>query len=655
MSSGNFKDDEKIKKLRQRLYSRGKGPEPREKYQLTDEDALEHTEAPRTWERPPASKKESDVPPQKATAAPTPPPPPIEPVYHRKRYRTYAVLAGLVFFVLSIAISSLLFLWGGNTISGDNIAIDLSGPFTVGGGEAIPLQVGVTNQNTVAIESATLIVNYPPGTQSVEEEGKEIFVERLSLETIDPGETLNIPVRAVVFGEENEEKTITAEIEYRVSGSNSTFAKQADPLRFKISSSPVVLSVKSLHKVSSGQESNVVLTVSSNSPNPLTNIIVRAEYPTGFDYTTSDPLPISGQNVWRIDELNPEEETEIEITGIVVGQETDEYAMHFSVGVPNDQDPRSLASVFSSATTDFLIEQPFIDVVLTVNDNDTGTVAVNPGGRVNVNISVGNTTSDTIYDSQVELALSGNALSDYEVMSGSGFYDSINNTVFWDGASVSGLQEIPPGGRVSLVATLQPSPDVDSTPQLAFDVDARARRVTEDNVTEELIGTASAVAKVSSITMLLAEVGRDTSTFTDIGPVPPVAEEETTYTVTLFVQNGTNDVNDARVTAPLPAYVRWRDVTAGTGSVTFNETSRILTWDIGSIDANQSKLASFQIGFLPSVSLIGTTPTLMGEQQFRASDSFTGAVVRNRSGAVTTRLSEEAGYSNYSGEVQQKQ
>lgn len=653
---GDFKDEEKIKALRERLYSRGNAPKKPDAFTLKKDEK----KAPTTWKNPPEAPRPAPVAPSKDTASmkQSSSQPESEPMSYRKvtrKYRRIVLLSALVFFVLAVGVSSLLFLLGGNTISGENIAISLNGPFTIGGGETIPLQIGITNQNTVPIDSATLIVTYPQGTQSATEEGKELFVERLPFEVIQPGETLNVSLRAVVFGEENEEKTISAEIEYRVKGSNSTFAKQAEPLRFKITSSPIVVSVDSLQKVSSGQETDIEIKVSSNSPNPLTDILVKAEYPNGFDFTNADPSPVSGQNVWLIESLDPEGSATITVTGVLVGKEEEEKALHVSVGVSNERDRYSLASIFSTATTEFLIESPFIDVALSLNGDQSGTVPVAAGEVIDVEIVVTNSLEYTIYDGTITLGLSGNALSDYTVRSTSGFYESINNTVSWEPSSVNSLREILPGEDVRLAVTLEPDPDTNATPQLAFDVDVKARRVTEGRATEELIGTAAGVAKVSSVAFLLGETGRDTSIFTDTGPLPPTAEEKTTYTLTLFAQNGTNDISDVEVTASLPVYVQWLDKTSGAGKITFNETSRTVTWNAGDIDANQSKIAGFQVSLLPSISQIGTTPTLLGEQRLKGNDRFTGSVIRANNPALTTRLSSEAGYPENIGEVIEKE
>ena len=231
------------------------------------------------------------------------------------------------------------------------------------------------------------------------------------------------------------------------------------------------------------------------------------------------------------------------------------------------------------------------------------------------------------------------------------FYDSLNNTVYWDASSFDKLKEISPGREVRLQTSLVPDPDIETTPQLAFDVDVRARRVAEGRATEELIGTAAGVVKVSSVAVLMSETGRNTSSFADSGPLPPVAEQATTYTITLFTENGSNDMGDVEVIAALPGYVEWLDQTTGAGTVTFNETARTVTWRIGDIDANQSKIAAFQVSLLPSISQIGTTPTLLGEQRLRGTDRFTGSIVRTTKTALTSQLPAEAGYDDRIGEV----
>lgn len=627
-----IKDQDQIEELRRRLYERGNASFERGEHQLTDTKE----DAPATWEKPPQPR-----PQQIQHAHSTPLNADMAPRQKKRNYRLKILFAGFAFFVLAMGISSLFLAFGRNSISGENITISATGPFTIGGGEELQMQVGITNGNTVPIESATLIVEYPDGTQSSTEEGKDLFTERLSLQTINQGETINIPLRARVFGEENQEKVVRASIEYRVQGSNATFFKEADPLRFKISSSPVIVRADTLKKISSGQETEVKLTIISNSPNPLSEVLVKAEYPTGFDFTKADPAPTHGQNMWLIEDLKPESEQTITVTGIVVGKETDEYAINFTVGVPNERDQQTLASIFATAQTQFQIEQPFLDIDVSIEGSSEPEVAAQPGQRSNVSIELTNSLDDTLYDIEIEVRLSGNAFSVHDVGPSSGYFDPVKNTITWNVANTPSLRQANPGETERLSFSIDPSKTVSRTPQINIELNAKARRVSESQVAEHLEGTASRIIKIITAPSVLAEAAHGNGVFVDRGPIPPVAGKETTYTVTLMVENGSNDITDAIVSASLPQYVEWLDETAGTGKISYNPTTRGIEWAAGDVDANTEAFASFQISLTPTELQVGSTPSIISEQRVRAVDRFTQTVVRDTNPSITTTLETE--------------
>lgn len=651
-----IKDQDRIDALRKRLYERGRPAEPMQKHDLTD---TKHDVA-RTWKTRPKPKPQTT---ESAKQAPKPTAPSraehatnssqttMAPTKKRKGYRLKIILAGVGFFVLATMVSSAVIMFGNKTISGENITVAVTGPFTIGGGEVLPVQVGVTNDNAVPIEAATLIVEYPLGTQSTGEERKELFEERLTLDTVASGETVNVPLRALVFGEENDEKEIRVSIEYRVTGSNATFFKEAEPLRFKINSSPIIVDAEALQKVSSGQETEVELTITSNAQNTLSEVLVKAEYPLGFDYTTANPSPDRAQNVWVISDLEPEESTTITITGLVVGKETDEYAINFDVGVPNAQDPYAMASLFATAQTEFEIEQPFLDIALEVGGVTNGESVVEAGQNVGSGIEIRNTLDDTIYDLEVEVQLGGNAISDLDVGPPNGFYDSLNNKIVWDVSNAPDLRELAPGRKLRLSFGIEPSNAVAEAPQVTLDVNVKARRVSESEVAEVLIGTAQAVMKVATEASVLADIGHNSGLFSDSGSIPPTAEKQTTYTASFMAENGTNDMSDVSVTATLPSYVTWLDTTSGAGSFVYDSVQRVVTWNAGDVDANGAAFGSFQIGFVPSKTQIGTAPVLVGEQRLKGTDLFTGTVVRDTNSAITSEMSLETGYAKDNGRV----
>ncbi len=572
----------------------------------------------------------------------------------RNRIRMLFLGAGAVFFMMAAILASTYIFFGRNTISGNNITLEARGPFAVGGGEKLDFTVSLTNQNVVPIEQATLIIEYPQGTQSATEEGKDLFRERKALDSVGPGEVLNVPASAVVFGEENDEKEIRVTIEYRVQGSNATFYRDANPLKFKISSSPVTMTVEAVNTITSGQETEFTVTLASNSQTPLEGLLLKAEYPTGFSFSSSDPKPVAGENAWRIATLKPEEKRTITVKGLMSGKNPEKRVFKFSAGVANDKDPYELSSIYTTKAHELSLEAAFVNLDMTVNGKPGDTVVLAPRESGLIEVTFTNTLADTIYDAVIEVVLSGNALDESSVGAGTGFYDSTKNTARWDKVDTPALREIVPGGSHTVTLSFNPIAPSEGlrTPEVKATVNVKGKRVSEDNAAQTLTGTISRSVKVETQTSLASQVFHGSGPFTNSGPLPPVAEQETTYTVIMAYANGSNPLSDVVIEATLPPYVTWLDATqAANGSMSYNETTRTITWRIGDMEAGITNAAAYQLSVLPSQSQVGTVPALVLEQRARAKDRFTNTTVRATTPDVATQPTDENDESKREGRV----
>lgn len=624
----------KIDEIRSRLYDRGTAPPTRTETHLIDEPET----VPDDWQEPPHPAPTAPTPDERSPIS-------ARGVSARRRtFRRTILFSGLAFFIGALAISSVVMFFGNNSISADNISVSVNGPFTIGGGETLTMQVGVTNANAVPISAATLIVDYPEGTRNPDDNGN-LFIERVPLEVIRAGETINVPVRAVVYGEENTDQEIAVAIEYRVEGSNATFFREAEPFRYKISSAPVVVQAQNNVRVSAGQETDIVLTVSSNSQSTISDIIVQADYPVDFDYTVSEPEPVRGQNTWRVDTLAPGEEATITVRGVFTGREEDELAINFSAGAADANDQTAIASVFSTVTSEFVIEQPFVDLDLELDGQLTNQLVVDSGDSVTGRLTVTNSLSDIIYDTEVQLELGGNALSDPAVSETNGFYDSESNTVSWEPATLAQLTEIAPGESVELSFSVRPDERVSQTPTITLSASVESRRVRENRVPEVLTGSVEGTISVATLPTMISEARRIS------GPVPPTVGDTTEYTLSILAETASNNLNNVVVTTTLPPYVEFIEPASERGTITFNETTRTITWTVGNVAVGQPAVGSFTVAFRPSSSQINRTPVLMNTQRLRAEDAFTGSVVRTERGAVTTEMSSELGFSPDNGRV----
>ena len=207
-----------------------------------------------------------------------------------------------------------------------------------------------------------------------------------------------------------------------------------------------------------------------------------------------------------------------------------------------------------------------------------------------------------------------------------------------------------PGQSRTLDFTINPG-SVRTTASFDLVVNVYARRVAESNAQETLIGSTRAEAKYSSNITLGSQANRNAGRFGDSGPVPPQVGETTTYTLIVAAEAGANDIANAIVETSLPVHVDWLNQFEADGEVTYNSVSQSLTWEVGDISNGTRKELYFQVGLKPSVSQVGSEPTLLNSQKIRANDRFTGSLLQDSAPAVTTELSTEMGFERGNGVV----
>src|SRR3989344_7008818 len=170
-----------------------------------------------------------------------------------KRLKIFLYLL-VVFVVLAGGVAAYLIYSGGNIVSSSNVSIDANGPIYVDGGQSARFNFTIRNQNSISLEAADLIFDFPPNTYSAE--GIPLSRVRMVLGDLEPGAAINKSLDIVFFGLENEEKKIVASLEYRFAKSNAIFVKSKD-YSVKISKAPLGLSLVAPKNVVSGQKISI--------------------------------------------------------------------------------------------------------------------------------------------------------------------------------------------------------------------------------------------------------------------------------------------------------------------------------------------------------------------------------------------------------------
>jgi Domain of unknown function DUF11 len=658
-----IKDQENIDELRKRLYERGSTSELSARHQLTPRPVVEVS---RGWDMPSANLTQSPsvvsptsvpapdmVPAQDYVLATADASQEVVKAPTKRRYRRFVLIVSTIFFLITATLSSLYLFFGANQISATNVSVSLSTEFSIAAGETLPIQISITNQNTVAIESATLIINYPPGTRASEENGKDLYEERIALETITPGQAKNIPLKVVLYGEENDSKEIKASVEYRIGGSNGTFIKEALPQSVIISSSPLVLRATGVDKISSGQELEVKLQLKSNSSLVQRNILVSASYPNSFSFIKSEPEAVYSDNSWLIKELKPEETFDITMRGKIAGLSNEISEIQLKAGNPKLENQFMMGAILAQSKFNYTIENPFTVVGVRINGDGDGEAILAPNTEAEVLVNITNTLPESIYDLRVELKPRGNLIREGLLDVKDEDYDSESKNIIYSFAKDDALEEMKSNETKQF--SFRVRPDTRQT-TASFNVTAEiyARKVNEAEGTETLMGSAIAEAKYSSVASLGSQIGYSDGPFTDSGPVPPVVDTATTYTVTLVAGAGVNDMAGAVVTTSLPQYMTWLEKTEGSGQIEYNQISKQIRWIVGEVAAQQNKTIKFQVSLLPTTTQVGRTALVIGPQELRANDSFTGVSLRANNPALSNELSTELGFVKDNGEIQSR-
>ena len=105
-----------------------------------------------------------------------------------------------LFFLVSLGIAGYFFYYGGNSVSMDKIAMDIQGPTTIAGGDTVPLSLTITNKNSVAIENATIEIDFPNGTRDAANVLTAYPRYTENLGTIPSGAAVTRSIKVIIFG-----------------------------------------------------------------------------------------------------------------------------------------------------------------------------------------------------------------------------------------------------------------------------------------------------------------------------------------------------------------------------------------------------------------------------------------------------------------------
>lgn len=546
------------------------------------------------------------------------------------------VFAGsVVFFVIAVISATALFFLGNNTVSAKNVEVQVSGPPQIGAGSTLSLQVVITNKNAVPMQLTDLLVEFPEGTRSSSDISVELPRVRESVGTINPGESVNRTIRAVVFGISGSNVSIKASAEYRVPSSNAILVSST-VYTATINESPAAITVDSLKEAVAGQKTTFTVSVASNAPDVLKDMLLLATYPPGFTFDSAAPAPSSGKAVWSLGDIEPGGTREVKITGTFSGEDGESKVIHFSVGNRKGGADDEISAPLASSDISVAIQKPFISAELALEGDASPTHAIVRGTDISGTVTWTNNLPVRVQNAVITLSLNGQILNRTKVKAEKGFYNSNTSSITWDRTTDSALGDLAPGesGTEAFIFAALPSNQGSfKNPDIKLSVTVKGDRLSETNVPESLQSTASIDALVLTDFTLQSTLVHGSNA----GPLPPKAGVETTYTVTWTVTNTGNAIGNAVASGTLPPYVTFKNgIVPSNENVSYNDTGKLVSWNIGDVAIGASRTVSFQVGITPSISQVASIPVIVSSQEFSGVDRFVRSQVQGTAPPLTT-------------------
>ncbi len=560
-------------------------------------------------------------------------------------------LISVIFFLAALGFAFYKFYYNDTSVSGQKINIEVIGSAFAKGGDELPLQIEITNNNAASLEFTNLIIEYPKGADDNTLE--VIRLPKDPIGTIKSGESVMRNVKVKLYGQEKSVRNIKVSLEYHPEGSNAIFTKDKY-YPVTISIAPLSIDFEAPNNTTSNQPVTFKITATLNTSLPEDNPILQMTYPNNFIFDEALPAPIVGNSVWDLSTITAENPIVIEVRGRLVGEDNEEQVFHAYAGTTNGTNQSQVGVVYSSVLHKILITKPFLEANILVDSRNQKEYAVSGGKIVNVEIAWANNLTTRVTDGQIIVNLSGNVFDKSTVKAMNGFYDSANNQIIWDRNSNPELSEINPGENGTVSFSFVPTSLIGlstiKNPQVSIKVSIKGREPLFGSTYNDINNFSEKVVKVVSDFQIASSAVYST------GSLPPKAETETKYIVTWTLSNSANNITGASARSALPIYVKWVGLALGTNdNLSYNDVTREVVWNIGQVLPNtgisSNREISFVIALKPSLSQVGSVPQLMKDIFLTGTDSFTNTTINSKHNPINTSLLNDPNFKPGNGQV----
>lgn len=559
------------------------------------------------------------------------------------------LIGGLgLFFIIGAA--AFVFFYIGS--KGQEAQIVIPARDSVSAGEIITVPVSFTNTSRGRLTQVELAFLLPSGSLVSQNDGWRLAPQRIiqKIEDLEPGAEKTVEFTGRLFGREGEEKKVEAILLYQPETLRARFSARAVKI-ITIQGVPVALSWGLPQTVSRGQEMEMTLDYTSHASLPFDHLSVRVEYPPGFTFVSSDPVPSVGDMLWEVGTLDPARDGRIVVRGKITGDEGELKSFRAGIGV---FDPGTKEwTPYTEAAGDVRIAvRPLLVEILAEGARDA---IVKPGDELRVVVRYKNNTETIIRNVFVKVLLEGDIV-DFQTLSiqKGGAFDAATRMIIWNPSTTEDIGSLEPGKEgelgFSIRTRARPAVRTADDKNVTVHIGARIEAATppEEFQGADLTSQDDVWLKVQSKIIFAGRAVFRSSPIPGEGTLPPQVGKKTVYSVILEVRNFTNDLGDAEIIIPIPPNVKWvNSFSPPEARMFFDAATGRARWSIGEIKAGvgvrtPALAAAFQLALTPAEADVGKAVGLTGAIRFSATDRFTGEKREETISALTTELTQDS-------------
>jgi len=527
-----------------------------------------------------------------------------------------------------------------NIYSKEVLKLEILGPEEAQAFEEIEYLVKYKNNGNITLEEPEMIFQFPEN--SLPSNGETLTVVK-DLEDIYPGEEKTISFKVRLVGKENETSKSEATLRYRPKNLKA-FYESKTTFTTKIKSTPLTFEFDLPSKAESGREIQFSLNYFSNADWPLSNLRVKIEYPSGFEFIASQPQALE-KTEWDLPILNKAEGGRIEIRGKLTGEIKEQKIFRATLGIWKDGEFILLKETVRGVETLKSSLSIFQQI------NGFSQYIANPGDSLHYEIFFRNIGEEPFQDLFLAVTLESRAF-DYETIKTEfGQFNKGDNSMVWDWRQIPKLRFLGQGdeGKVEFWINLKKDWEQSSIQDKNFTL---KNKIILSQVKEEFETKINSRLEISQKGFFQDEI------FGNSGPLPPKVGESTTYTVIWQAKNYYNDVKNVKIKATLSPGVKLTGrISPENSRLTFDSQSKEIIWELGDLEAGTGKITpapnvAFQISFTPDFSQRGLMPLLVSQAKIIGEDYWTGGNLEVTSPAIDTALPDDPTINEEMGRVQ---